>query len=111
MELPKRKQNRLSCFDYSSNGAYAITICTKDKAKILSEICRGGVLLRPQGKIVEKELLELEERYGIVIDKYCIMPNHVHLIMFFDNYNREEQSPSPTISDVVCAFKSITTKI
>ena len=110
MELPKRKQNRLSCFDYSSNGAYVITICTKDKAKILSEICRGGVLLRPQGKIVEKELLELEKRYGIIIDKYCIMPNHVHLIIFIDDYNREEQSPSPTISDIVCAFKSITTK-
>ena len=110
MDLPKRKQNRLSCFDYSSNGAYTITICTKDKAKILSEICRGGVLLRPTGKIIENEILELEKRYNVVIDTYCIMPNHIHMILFINNFSREEQSPSPTISDVVCAFKSITTK-
>ena len=110
MNLPKRKQMRLSCFDYSSNGAYAVTVCTKDKAKILSDVCRGGVLLRPIGNIVENELSEIEKRYDIFIDKYCIMPDHIHLIVFIDNSKREEQSPSPTISEIICAFKSITTK-
>ena len=40
-ELQKRKRNRLKEFDYSSNGAYFITVCTKDRAKILSNITVG----------------------------------------------------------------------
>lgn len=40
-ELPKRKYNRLKDFDYSTNGAYFITICTKDKRCILSSIAVG----------------------------------------------------------------------
>ena len=108
--MNNRKPTRLTEYDYSKNGAYVITICTKDKAKILSDVCRGGVLLRPLGNIVENELLDLEKRYNVIIDKYCIMPNHIHLIIFINGLNREEQSPSPTISDIICTFKSITTK-
>ena len=37
-DLPKRKPNRLNGFDYSSDGAYFITICTKNKEQILSRI-------------------------------------------------------------------------
>ena len=38
MELPKRKNLRLKDYDYSQNGAYFITICTKDKAHLFGEI-------------------------------------------------------------------------
>lgn len=37
-DLPERKPNRLKGFDYSSDGAYFITICTKNKEQILSRI-------------------------------------------------------------------------
>ena len=37
-ELPKRKPNRRKMFDYSSNGAYFITICTKNRVQSLSNI-------------------------------------------------------------------------
>lgn len=30
-EFPERKRNRLKDFDYSSNGAYFVTICIKDR--------------------------------------------------------------------------------
>ena len=33
--LPKRKKNRLQEYDYSQPGAYFITICTKNKEKLL----------------------------------------------------------------------------
>ena len=36
--LPKRKPNRLKEFDYSTNGAYFITICTQNRKQILSRI-------------------------------------------------------------------------
>ena len=34
MDLPKRKNIRLNDYNYSSNGAYFITICTKNKENL-----------------------------------------------------------------------------
>ena len=39
-ELPKRKSTRLKNFDYSSAGAYFVTICIRDRMHILSEIVK-----------------------------------------------------------------------
>ena len=39
-ELPKRKPTRLKNFDYSSAGAYFVTICIRDRMHILSEIVK-----------------------------------------------------------------------
>jgi len=38
MELPKRKSIRLPEYDYSSPGAYFVTICTHGRRCILSQI-------------------------------------------------------------------------
>ena len=45
--LPRRKQIRLSCYDYSSPGAYFITICTHEKRCILSDITVGAIRESP----------------------------------------------------------------
>ena len=41
MEYPRKKPNRLPDYDYSQNGAYFITICTKDRKHLLSRISVG----------------------------------------------------------------------
>ena len=41
-DLPQRKNTRLWGFDYSTPGAYFITICTQGKRKILSRIVAVG---------------------------------------------------------------------
>ena len=43
MSLSDRKKNRLDNFDYSSGGAYFITLCVKNRKKILSNIVGAGV--------------------------------------------------------------------
>ena len=117
MELPKRKHLRLESFDYSSSGAYFITICTENRRQILSRIVgRGlapaetnGLEYTSFGKIAEKQLLLLEERYHfLTVDQYIIMPNHIHVILFLDD-KTAGASPRPTIMDIVCAYKSLTT--
>lgn len=187
MEYPRRKPLRLKGYDYSQSGAYFLTICVGGRRAVLSDICGGEVLLRPVGTIAEAELLRLQNRYSVAIDKYVIMPDHIHMIMHVhrqttrirtedamlcpmrpdrnppatgrggalprpmpprptrDEWNeappemwaeaspprptREEwnevspetwmeappeagaeQSPAPTVGDILCAFKSITTK-
>ncbi len=114
MEIAKRKSIRLKNYDYSWNGAYFVTICTYNRECILAEIVGQGLCscrFTNIGKIVEKEIKNLENRYkNILIPNFIIMPNHVHFIIEIDNNTRQEQSPCPTIGDVVCTLKSITTK-
>ena len=116
MTLPKRKSNRLKNYDYSQNGAYFITICVQDRKPILSRIPVGEGLAPPEpvllsfGKIAQKQLLDLQNRYrNISVDRYVIMPNHIHILMRLDTAGRASPSPT-TVSDIVRVFKSLTTR-
>jgi len=77
-----RRSIRLSGFDYSHPGSYFITLCTRGKSPLFGEIVDGEMRLNDMGKMVEQEILKTESiRDNIEIDKYVIMPNHVHLII------------------------------
>ena len=73
--------------------------------------------LTPIGEIIEREWYSLAERYPhITFDNFVVMPNHIHAIISinWDSEIRQEQSPCPThptIGDIICAYKSITTKL
>jgi REP element-mobilizing transposase RayT len=91
VDLPKRKPTRLQGYDYSQNGAYFVTICTHNRQPILCNIVGDGLLhvpqyiieLSPAGHIVEETIQFLHSHSDhISIDKYVIMPNHVHMIVF-----------------------------
>ena len=43
------------------------------------------------------------------VDKYVIMPNHIHLILILEN-QAAGASPRPTIMDIVCTYKSLVTR-
>lgn len=116
MNLPKRKSPRLKDFDYSSSGAYFITICTQNKACLLSRIVGEGLAppatrLTNFGKVAQKQINQLENRFpSVCVDKYVIMPNHIHLILRLRK-KTGGASPSPTVSEVIGAYKSLTTRI
>ena len=88
--LPVRRRNRLEGFDYSTPGAYFITICTDKRRNLLCQIVGGGALDAPQvelteaGEIVKKYILSGNQMPGITVDKYVIMPNHIHIIVFVE---------------------------
>jgi REP element-mobilizing transposase RayT len=116
-KYPKRKRTRLKGYDYSQNGAYFITICIKERRNLLSSISVGQGLapaenhLTGYGNIAKEQLLALENKYNHVkLDKYVIMPNHIHILISIYE-NAAGASPCPTISDVICTFKSLTTKL
>ena len=98
-ECVKRKRNRLKNYDYSSAGAYFITICTEGRREILSRIVVGGDVLDapkkeellPYGEIAEKYIHQLNDFYGdIVVDRYVIMPNHIHIMLFVSENGARE---------------------
>ena len=115
-ELPKRKPNRLPDFDYSTPGAYFITICAKGKQCRLGNIVGGGALDAPQmklnniGRLVEKNILSGNLILGVCVDKFVVMPNHIHMILLVneDLPNGTSRTPSPTnaiIPHFVSVFK------
>lgn len=114
MDLPKRKKNRLKNYDYSSEGFYYVTICTANRKKIFSEIVGQGlapaeIKLTGIGKIVKEQLFDLEKRYNnIKIEKHVVMPDHIHFILRIKN--PAGASPRPTLSDIICTYKSIAKK-
>jgi REP element-mobilizing transposase RayT len=116
---PRRKELRIKQYDYSSKGAYFITVCIKDRAQILSAIINPvgvGALDDPEirltqiGRIVEKYLLSSENISGVTIDKYVIMPDHIHAIIFLDPNKYIDQafgsSRAPTPTDLCVTDKS-----
>lgn len=92
MVYKKRTSNRIPGFDYSAEGAYFLTICTLNRKELLSKIrvgtglpdCPGTpeILLTKYGIIAEKYIKQLNTFYQhISIDKYVIMPDHIHLLI------------------------------
>ena len=114
MEKPQRKYPRLKHYDYSQPGYYYVTIHTQEQEAVLPTVGRGlapAVHLTAIGKLAEQQLFQLEERFPFVrIDKYCIMPTHIHAIIRFLEESAGA-SPRPTLMDVVCAYKSVTTRM
>ncbi len=109
--LPNRKIIRLAEYDYGVDGVYFITICSKNREKIFSEIKNEkfsdgsdtvNVELTEVGKTAEKYILSSERIDGVKIDDYVIMPNHIHLIVALessvDPNDGTSRAPSPTAS-------------
>ena len=128
--LKKRKELRLRQYDYSSHGAYFVTICVRDRKRILSDITKpvgvgafddpiSNTRLTAIGKIVEKNLLSSENISGVKIDRYVIMPDHVHVIVFLDpdayeiRRDGSSRAPTPTnkmLPHVISTFKRFCNK-
>jgi len=133
---PKRKNLRLKQHNYSSAGAYFITVCIKNRAPILSKIVAPvgvGALddplqnnpnlpqiqLTQTGKIIQKHLLSTEKIKGVKIDKFVIMPDHIHAIIVITSdrsaiqSNGSSRAPTPTneiLPHIVSTFKRFCNK-
>ena len=116
MELPQRKQNRLPAYNYSENATYFITICTQDRKPVLCHIVGGGALDAPTvtltkiGQIAQKYILSSNRIPGITVDKFVIMPDHIHLLVQVNEAAAKgtSRAPSPTNSAIphfVSTFK------
>ena len=121
MSLPDRKHTRLPGFDYSAPGYYFITFCTRDKKNLLCTIVGTGVLDGPEihftpfGKIALKHMEAMRDFYeDIKVEKYVIMPNHVHLLIRIpDLGSGPSGTPVPTDSKIarfVSTFKRFCNK-
>lgn len=73
---------RLSFFDYSDDGMYFVTVCTKDKRIFFGKIEKEQMILNSIGQIVNNYWMQIPKHFlGVHLDEYIIMPNHLHGII------------------------------
>ena len=81
-----RRSIRLSGYDYESDGAYFVTICTQHRSCLLGNVVVGVMNLNDAGHTIEKWYRKCEINFhGVRCGEYIIMPNHFHAIIQIDN--------------------------
>lgn len=80
------KSTRLKFWDYSTNGFYYITICTKNRECVFGNIVNGKIELSKIGEIVSNEWIKTGQiRKHVQLDEFVVMPNHIHGIVIIEN--------------------------
>ena len=113
-ELPKRRRIRLENFDYSTCALYFLTICIRCPEISLWQSV-GANIVRPQlsetGYCVRRALQNISEIYSnVTVTDYCIMPDHIHCILWIHPDDDGRTMFAPTVSRVVKQFKGAVTK-
>ncbi|WP_296902612.1 transposase [uncultured Megasphaera sp.] len=104
--LSKRKNIRLPHYDYSQNGMYFVTICTKGKRHLFGDICNSKMQLNLLGKLIQAQLLAIPNQYiDTKIIYSIIMPNHVHFIVSIETGNHAVR-----LGRIVNKFKGLSTR-
>ena len=116
-EMPKRKKNRLENYDYSSCGAYFITVCALARRNYFWNNV-GAIIDRPQdvelspyGEIVNEAISNISSVYpALSVEGYAIMPNHIHILLWICADECGRPLVAPTVSQVVKQFKGYVSK-
>ena len=104
--MEQRKANRLTDYDYSQEGCYFVTLCTQNRAQLFQMECPvGNGLCAVPNQIIHKWIQETQNKYAnITIDKYVIMPDHIHLIVRI-----RERHAGRSLQAIMAFFKTMTT--
>ena len=132
-DIHHRRSIRLQNYDYSTAGAYFVTICTFERECLLGDVVDGEMRLNDAGQIVREEWLRTAElRKNVILDEFVVMPNHFHAIIHIhDNVGAHCMRPGPneradikrahvgaplrrrksgSIGSIIAGFKSAVTK-
>lgn len=104
--LSVRKNIRLKYYDYSNQGMYFITICTKNRIEFLGKIIDTNYInFTNKGVIAKQSIKKIEEIFeNVTVDEYVIMPNHIHMIVVINNKNET------SISRIIKQYKMYVSK-
>ncbi len=116
-----RKDIRLKAYDYSQCGAYFVTVCSRNREPLFWDDVPyayppvGADMIRPNsrgnqeiplsaaGQIVDRAIRNIATIYdGVMVEKYVVMPDHVHMILTITG---GRMISAPTISTIVGGMK------
>jgi putative transposase len=93
-----RRSIRLAGYDYSSPGAYFITVVTNGHKCIFGEITDHEISLYDLGRIAKKCWLDIPNHFkNVEVEPFVVMPNHIHgIITIIDEDGRGTIYRAPT---------------
>jgi REP element-mobilizing transposase RayT len=92
-EKHHRRSIRLEGYDYRCEGAYFITICTRDRACVFGTVADDAVKLSQRGMIAEACWHDIpNHRPYVSLDKLIVMPNHIHGILWIDAHGDAQRA-------------------
>ena len=98
--FPVRKSPRLKNYDYSTPNYYFITICCHEMRHLFGKADAPN----SWGQIAAQGLEKIEHHFpGVRLDKYVIMPNHLHAILIL-------QGTDTNLSVAIGQFKSFVSR-
>ena len=113
-----RKHPRLKGYDYSRNGAYFVTFCTRNRAEILCNIVGRGILDAPLveltsiGECVWDAISYLDEHdKALSVEHFVIMPNHVHLLLLFEGACGNPRPTNMRLPKFISSLKRYTNRV
>ena len=105
MYFQKRKETRIPNYNYGSYNYYFVTICAHNKKCIFGQ----PNALNSVGKTAEQYLKNISKIYPqVIVDKFVVMPNHIHMILIMGKNISEKNLPD--LTRVVGQFKMAVTK-
>jgi len=94
MLLHHRRSIRLSGYDYSQPGSYFVTLCARGHASLFGDITNGEMVLNDVGEMVREEWIRsIDIRKEMNLDKWVIMPNHIHGVVVISPVGANGGSP------------------
>jgi REP-associated tyrosine transposase len=94
---------RLSGFDYTSAGAYFVTVSAARRGSVFGDVREGTVQLNACGHLVSEALGAIPRHHHAELDACVVMPDHVHAIVLLG-------PGRDTLSSIVGAFKARATR-
>lgn len=89
--MRQRKPNRLQDYNYSTPGAYFITVCAHkrfENRNIFGSIHNGEMIKNSWVALIESCWCDLPNHYAnISLDEFIIMPDHIHGILWINDMN------------------------
>jgi REP element-mobilizing transposase RayT len=95
-EIHHRRSIRLAGYDYAQPGAYFVTLCVQDRLCILGEIAEGEMHPNTAGLVIASWWEDIPRRFpGSELDRFVVMPNHLHGIVLINGVDESVVSTTP----------------
>jgi putative transposase len=80
-----RQSIRLRNFDYTSSGAYFVTICSDQREDLFGSIGKNVMYLSGLGEVILETWNAIPAHFSSCeIDEFVVMPNHIHGILWLN---------------------------
>jgi len=118
----QRRPLRLQQYDYSQAGAYFLTICVHNRKHLFGNIENGQIHLNDAGCVVKRCWIEIPRHFSFIeLDKFVVMPNHMHGIIIIPDIRKGTACRAPTLEKfgnpvpgslptIIRSFKSAVTR-